>query len=604
LELEKFESNSFYYKFSIERPENLLDASSPIIGKNCFPYNIVWFVTSVTYKVETARDFLSLKEMLKYYVGGNVLVKVLLFIVIALFKVPFAYGESANVRFLFAEGQQIYGSGDFERAAKVFARNLEKYPDHGPSQLFLGKSLYRLQRYENAWTVFQKIPNESLDQESRYESGYSAYRNKNWKRGADALTTIPESSPSFDLAMYYAAVCLINLNRLTEAEQALKKSIVLPPRFAASRKNLLAYVKAEQASQASNQPSNQTSNPPIVPKTQKPSLKSVTIEEELSDDSFEKGTGSDSPKRSFGLFYELQSVKQNMNGVRTASGNFQRSGGFVKGTFQSSSSGFGFYADFSGEGGPASKSGDSVPTGLTVFQKEDSWPNLLARIKENGTTTDYRFSVKPGMEFQSEGFQVGLFGILKLADNGDSSNRGAGGGGKLSSQFGKLSLAMSGEASRWTSDVYEEVTSFSGYISSEILFSSDFSLILEASRQVIEHSETRLEVPLGHNQLRLEAKQGLGFGLSLDGSGSLMTLENSLKNNTQGGSTTGDGLGVTWGVGLTWSPLKWMSLSFEQYLSNYTWTGIDPQVNQPTWDGSVPDYEELSVLSLKIYRTF
>lgn len=508
--------------------------------------------------------------------------------------------ETANVRLLFADAQQIYASGDFEKASKAFARNLEKFPDHGPSQLFLGKSLFRLQRYEDAWAVFQKLSNEPLDQESKYETGYSAYRNKSWKRGSEILMSIPESSPSFDLAMYYAAVCLINLNRLIEAEQALKKSIVLPPRFAASRKNLLNYVKGELANQSSPQTSPQNS----PAKQQKAVLKPETIEDEFTEDLNDKGTGSSSPKRSLGVFYDLQSLKQNMNGVDTASGTYQRSGAYFQGSYESNASGFGYFADFSGEGSQANTSGNAVSTGLTIFQREDIWPSLLEKISEKGPKTDLRFSLKPGISYQIESLNFGLFGILRLVDNGDSSNRGAGGGTRLLRQFGKFRLNFAAEASSWSSDVYAPLTSFSGLLEGQLLFSGDFTLNFALSRQVLDASEERLEIPLGLSQAQLKVAQGLGFGLSVDASGSLMELDSLLKTNPQGGSTTADGTQVSWEVGLNWSPLKWLVLSVNQYISNYTWSHIDPEGNRPTWDGSVPDYEELSALNIKIYRTF
>ena len=515
-----------------------------------------------------------------------------------------AQAETANVRLLFADAQQIYASGDFEKAAKAFARNLEKFPDHGPSQLFLAKSLFRLHRYENAWSVFQKLANDPLDQESKYEAGYSAYRNKSWKRGSEILSSIPESSPSFDLAMYYAAVCLINLNRLSEAEQALKKSIVLPPRFAASRKNLLSYVKGELSNQTSPQSSPQTTPQNSPAKQQKPVLKPETIEEEFTEESNDKGTGSSAPKRSLGLFYDLQSYKQNMAGIDTASGTYQRSGAYVQGSYESATSGYGYFADFSGEGSQANASGNAVSTGLTIFQKEDIWPSLLGKISQKGPKTDLRFSLKPGISYQMDSMNVGAFGILRLVDNGDSSNRGGGGGARLFKQVGKFKINIAAEASSWTSDVYAPLTSYSGLLESQLVFGGDFTLNFGISRQVLDASEESVEIPLGLSQANFKVAQGLGFGLSVDASGSFATLDNLLKTNPQGGSTTADGTQVSWEVGLNWSPLKWFVFSINQYISNYTWSHVDPEVNRPTWDGSVPDYEELSTLNFKFYRAF
>jgi outer membrane receptor protein involved in Fe transport len=199
---------------------------------------------------------------------------------------------------------------------------------------------------------------------------------------------------------------------------------------------------------------------------------------------------------------------------------------------------------------------------------------------------------------------VGLFVVLRLVDNGDSSNRGGGGGTRLSKEFGKFKLSFAAEASKWDSDVYSPLTSLFGLMESDLLFSGDFKLNLSVSRNAIDHSEERLEIPLAANQAILKATQGLGFGLSVDASGSFMTLENLLKTSPQGGATTADGAQVSWQVGLTWSPIKWLSFSFNQYISNYDWSHMDPAANRLTWDGSVPDYQELSTLNLKIYRTF
>ena len=519
------------------------------------------------------------------------------------FNVKLALAGTANVRSLFAEGQQVFSKGEYEKAAKVFGKTLEKFPDHEPSLLYLGKSLFRLKRYDEAWIAFQNIKEQNLNSESKYEFGYTAYRKKIWDRASETLKTIPESDANYDIAMYYTGVALINLNQLREASTYLKKAIILPPRFAGSRRNLLAYIKGELAHQelVAKQTSESNSQPPS--KSRPFTFKPETLEDQEEEQPQESATGSFNPKRSFGIFYDQSNIRHEMSGVSKASGKRMSAGAYVQGSVASSESDAGYFVGLEAKGGKSIKSGNAIPIGISDFETIDVWEKLLPWYRDNGQVSEILVNFKPGLQFIAPSWTGQVYAAFKMNNSGDYSNQSTGAGGIANISLGQHDLELGAEGARWHGDNYSNLTAYSAYAQSLFKISDRFLLDIGAARHLLQNDDDRLETPVGFNQIKARAELSFGLGFKLSGSGSLMNLENHLKLNNQGGSTTADGSRIGFGAGFEWSPLKWLSLEIKQNINKYTWRNVSPVQNELTWDGSVANFEDISSIYVKFYRS-
>ena len=514
-----------------------------------------------------------------------------------------AQAGSVNVRALFAEGQQIFANGSYEKAAQAFGKALEKYPDHQPSLIFLGKSLFRLKRYDEAWVAFQHIKEETLDNETKYEFGYTAYRNKTWERASESLKSIPEADGNYDIAMYYTGVALINQNLLREASVYLKRAIILPPRFAGSRRNLLAYIKGELAHQELVTKQTQESNLTPPPKSKPFAPKPEILEDQEQEEQQDRATGSFDPKRSFGVFYDQSNIRQEMSGVAKSSGRRISAGGYAQGSIASSPSGIGYYAELSAKGGKSLKSGNAIPIGISDYETIDVWENLLPWYRDNGPSSEVLANLKPGLQYIASDWAGQVYAAFKMYSAGDHSNLSTGAGGSASKDFHNYNLKFGAEGAHWHGETYSNLTAYSTYAQSKISISDRFLLDIGVARHLLQNEDDRLETPVGFNQIKTRAELSFGLGFKLSGSCSYMELENHLKLNNQGGSTTADASRIGFGVGFEWSPLKWLSFEMKQNINKYTWRNVSPIQNQLTWEGSVANYEDISSIYVKIYRS-
>lgn len=153
------------------------------------------------------------------------------------------YSSNLNVSKLFAKAQKLYLEENYIEAIKIYNIILQKYPKHEPSIIQYAKSLYKLDRLQEAYMMFLKTNLNTLDIETTYEYGLTCFWQKNYALAYTAFKKIPREHPLSDLSNYYGGIAALNLNYLEDAEAMMEKAVVLPDNLEKSKKLHLKYIK-------------------------------------------------------------------------------------------------------------------------------------------------------------------------------------------------------------------------------------------------------------------------------------------------------------------------------------------------------------------------
>jgi len=566
-----------------------------------------------------------------------------------------AFAQSGGARHVFSDGQLLYLKGDYAKAARVFAKNLEKYPGHEPSVLFLGKSLYRLSKTEDAWKAFRNVSESSLDSESKYEYGYTAYRNKAWQQATDALSKVPEANQNYDLAMYYLSVSLINLDRLADAQSAMKKAVVLPPRFLGSRKGILNYLRTELAekdgirnqnqiriqtrekniSSNNNIPNNNLPNPnlkdtpsksdnpknepntfnePVEHSTNSPkklhTIKPDTgaevlyVEEnEYEDLRLDPVQLQDGPERSYGTFISAEGLLLTRGGNDRDRRLVSKAGVFLHGTSESKQDGWCYWLQYQLRSATFNPYGAGDRTGLSQFESVDMWESAIPGLYSGGTRREFWGLLKLGLKYKSFLGSSYIYGGAKGLEL-DNLHRSNLLGAKLDFLSGRLIGSLGGEVNEWQGPVYQKIRSSSGYMKGLFPFQGNLTLGVSLSKHVLEQPSVIIEHPLGLSQLELSAEQNFASRFKLKGLASFMGFENHLRGNLNEGTIIADGMRLSAGLSVEWNPLKWLRISAKQMNSSLKWSNINPADKKVAWSSKVAKQEEFSSVEVQIYRPF
>lgn len=154
-----------------------------------------------------------------------------------------AQNSNTSVTKMFNAGEKLFNQERFKEATGIFSEILNKYPEHNPTIILYGRSAFRLSKFEDAVSLFSRVPLGSLNARIAYEYGYAAYSIKNWELGLNAFEKVPEGHSLADLANYYGAVCAIKLRKYTVAQGMLEKASVLPESLVQSRDIYLKHLE-------------------------------------------------------------------------------------------------------------------------------------------------------------------------------------------------------------------------------------------------------------------------------------------------------------------------------------------------------------------------
>jgi tetratricopeptide (TPR) repeat protein len=151
-------------------------------------------------------------------------------------------GDNKNVNELFREARKFYDAEKYGEATVAFNRIIKKYPTHQPSLLLYARSLYKLEKSNEAYYLFSRVNPQLLDPDAAYEYGQIFYAKQQYGPALMAFQKIPENHAFADLARYYGGVCAVKLKQYEVAEDMMSKALVLPEKEARSRSLYLKHI--------------------------------------------------------------------------------------------------------------------------------------------------------------------------------------------------------------------------------------------------------------------------------------------------------------------------------------------------------------------------
>jgi tetratricopeptide (TPR) repeat protein len=149
-----------------------------------------------------------------------------------------------NLRAVLETANRYYEMGRLNDALIGYSAILQRYPAHTAAIVQSAKIYYRMDHYNVAAQLFNRIPVTELDPETSYEFGWSNFNLHNYDGALRGFQRVPQGHSLADLANYYGGIAAIKLRRFEVAEDMLEKSLVLPDKLAKSRGMYLKHVQA------------------------------------------------------------------------------------------------------------------------------------------------------------------------------------------------------------------------------------------------------------------------------------------------------------------------------------------------------------------------
>ena len=143
----------------------------------------------------------------------------------------------------FRKATKLYDDRKFAKAAKIYARILKRFPEHGPSKIQLAKSYYRLEKISTAYSVFKTIDPKYLDPETAYERSQSFYSQKKYKGALEGFEKIPKGHPLYDLAGYFGGISAVKIREYEKADALFEQAVVLPSKLTKPKKLYQKHVE-------------------------------------------------------------------------------------------------------------------------------------------------------------------------------------------------------------------------------------------------------------------------------------------------------------------------------------------------------------------------
>ena len=156
---------------------------------------------------------------------------------------------AGNLSRTFANAMKLYDTGKYQDALVAFDQILKRYPGFEPNRKMIARTLFKLERYPEAWTFFSKMQPAQLDADTAYEFGFVASNARQYELSLAAMKRVPDGHSLHDLACYYGGLAALKLKRLDESESLLSQAQVLPDRLARTRTLYIKHVQQLQTLQ-------------------------------------------------------------------------------------------------------------------------------------------------------------------------------------------------------------------------------------------------------------------------------------------------------------------------------------------------------------------
>jgi tetratricopeptide (TPR) repeat protein len=176
---------------------------------------------------------------------------------------PVIHDASAqSVTVSFNKGRKLFEQGKLRAAYKVLSETAKKYPGHQPSQILLGRILFKSGKISAAAKRFRKVSPDSITPDFAYEYGIVMFSVKQCERAQAGFSRVPSNSKLAPLANFYRGICYVREQDWQRASKALLKARGLPGNLEQTRRQALSQVQRQMRAERSGNVGS--SNPYII----------------------------------------------------------------------------------------------------------------------------------------------------------------------------------------------------------------------------------------------------------------------------------------------------------------------------------------------------
>lgn len=126
----------------------------------------------------------------------------------------------------FKKGMEKMGKNDYKGSLPLFDEAITLFPQFAPAYYEKGVAYIRLTEYDKAIASFVKAIEIKPDYtEAKYSIGYTHYLMKNYEIAAAVFGDILQTKKDMPEVFMYLGICLVQMNRIDQAETALKMAI-------------------------------------------------------------------------------------------------------------------------------------------------------------------------------------------------------------------------------------------------------------------------------------------------------------------------------------------------------------------------------------------
>lgn len=126
----------------------------------------------------------------------------------------------------FKKGMEKMGKNDYKGSLPLFDEAITLYPQFAPAYYEKGVAYIKLTEYDKAIASFVKAIEIKPDYtEAKYSIGYTHYLLKNYEIAAAVFGDILQTKKDMPEVFMYLGICLVHMNRVDQAETALKMAI-------------------------------------------------------------------------------------------------------------------------------------------------------------------------------------------------------------------------------------------------------------------------------------------------------------------------------------------------------------------------------------------
>jgi tetratricopeptide (TPR) repeat protein len=182
---------------------------------------------------------------------------------------PASVALAQGVTESFNKARRLFEQGKLRASYKILAGLAKKYPDHQPTQILMGRILFKAGKINAAAKRFRRLSADSISPDFAYEYGIVMFSDKQCDRAQAGFARVPANSKLAPLANFYRGVCYVRGQDWQKAYKYLRKAKGLPGNLEQTRRQALSQVQKQLSAERSGAVGS-GSNPYIIVPTPPP----------------------------------------------------------------------------------------------------------------------------------------------------------------------------------------------------------------------------------------------------------------------------------------------------------------------------------------------